>query len=263
MLLPHLISFLLISLLRLSTAAAPSAYEVLRSHGLPMGLLPKGVREFEVDGGGRFRARLDAPCTAKFESEVRYNATLAGTISPGQIAALSGVSAQDLFLWFPVLAIRLDDNASGIIHFDVGVVDKRLPLSLFEFPPDCTPLSSSPQKFSFPHRENPVIIAVHGARLLSGILSNSSQRQRRHWPCKTRSPQASDPVRHLIGPSGGKSSVAATRTTKALYEMMLRRGLVLKSRRADGSASAKACAGAEEGIEGDEVHYEDVKERGR
>ncbi|CAL9037788.1 unnamed protein product, partial [Musa banksii] len=128
-----------------------SAYEVLRSHGLPIGLLPKGVREFYVDGEGRFEARLDAPCTAKFESEVRYNASVAGTISPGQIDGLSGIAAQDLFLWFPVRAIRLDDQASGIIHFDVGVVDKRFPLSLFEYPPDCTPvasLSTSPSIFS-------------------------------------------------------------------------------------------------------------------
>ncbi|CAL9099592.1 unnamed protein product [Musa acuminata var. zebrina] len=56
MLLPHLITSL-----HLSTAAAPGAYEVLRSHGLPIALLPKGVREFEVDGGARFRAGLDAP----------------------------------------------------------------------------------------------------------------------------------------------------------------------------------------------------------
>lgn len=56
--------------------------------------------------------------------------------------------------------------------------------------------------------------------------------------------------------------MAAKRTTKALYEMMFRQGLVLKSRRADGSASAKACAGDEEGVEGDEVHDEDAKERG-
>ncbi|KAJ8505586.1 hypothetical protein OPV22_006472 [Ensete ventricosum] len=86
-----------------------------------------------------------APCATKFESVVRGNATLAGTIFPGQIPALSGFSAQDIFLWFPVLAIGLDDNASGIIHLDVGVVNKRFPLSLFEFPPDCTrsPLSLS------------------------------------------------------------------------------------------------------------------------
>ncbi|RWW42278.1 hypothetical protein BHE74_00052186, partial [Ensete ventricosum] len=62
-----------------------------------------------------------APCATKFESVVRGNATLAGTIFPGQIPALSGFSAQDIFLWFPVLAIGLDDNASGIIHLDVGV----------------------------------------------------------------------------------------------------------------------------------------------
>ncbi|WOK93172.1 hypothetical protein Cni_G01865 [Canna indica] len=77
-------------------------------------------------------------------SRTRYATTPA---SPGTIPRpdrrFSGIAAQDLFLWFPVLAIRLDDNASGIIHFDVSVVDKRLPLSLFEVPPDCTPVSSS------------------------------------------------------------------------------------------------------------------------
>ncbi|XP_042457722.1 uncharacterized protein LOC122046434 [Zingiber officinale] len=122
-----------------------SAYEVLRSHGLPIGLLPKGVRDFAVDDDGRFEAQLEAPCVAKFESEMRYNASVAGTISSGQIAGLSGVAAQDLFLWFPVRAIRLDNQTSGIIHFDVGVVDKRFPLSLFESPPDCSPDSSQIQ----------------------------------------------------------------------------------------------------------------------
>ncbi|KAG6509787.1 hypothetical protein ZIOFF_027793 [Zingiber officinale] len=132
---------LLLLLLLLPLAAGDNAYEVLRSNGLPIGLLPKGVRDFSIDADGRFQAGLDAPCTATFESEVLYNASISGTISPGQIAALSGMSAQDLFLWFPVLAIRLDDNSSGIIHFDVGVVDKQFPLSLFEVPPDCVPLS--------------------------------------------------------------------------------------------------------------------------
>ncbi|XP_074565640.1 uncharacterized protein LOC141822113 [Curcuma longa] len=124
---------------------ASSAYEALRSHGLPIGLLPKGVRDFAMDDEGRFEARLDTPCIANFESEMRYNASVAGTISAGQIAGLTGVAAQDLFLWFPVLAIRLDNQTSGIIHFDVGVVDKRFPLSLFESPPDCSPDSSQSQ----------------------------------------------------------------------------------------------------------------------
>uniref|UniRef100_A0A6V7QYH3 Uncharacterized protein n=1 Tax=Ananas comosus var. bracteatus TaxID=296719 RepID=A0A6V7QYH3_ANACO len=106
------------------------------------GLLPKGITEFRFDddGGGKFEAVLEAPCTAKFESVVHYNATVSGALSYGEIAPLSGVSAQELFLWFPVLGIRVDVPSSGLIHFDVGgVVHKQFPLSLFDSPPDCTP----------------------------------------------------------------------------------------------------------------------------
>ncbi|XP_074570540.1 uncharacterized protein LOC141827200 [Curcuma longa] len=143
--LSSLLLLLLLLLVSASSTAAEDggdAYEVLRSHGLPIGLLPKGVQEFRIDGDGRFEVRLPSPCTAKFDGEVLYNATVSGTISPGQIASLSGVAAQDLFLWFLVRAIHLDDQASGIIHFDVGVVDKRFALSLFETPPDCAPVST-------------------------------------------------------------------------------------------------------------------------
>uniref|UniRef100_A0A0E0FBZ4 Uncharacterized protein n=1 Tax=Oryza meridionalis TaxID=40149 RepID=A0A0E0FBZ4_9ORYZ len=51
-----------------------------------------------------------------------YNATVAGVISYGRIASLSGVSVQDLFLWFPVRGIHVDVPSSGPIYFDVGVV---------------------------------------------------------------------------------------------------------------------------------------------
>lgn len=56
----------------------------------------------------------------------------------GKIGELSGVSQQELFLWFPVRCIRVDDPSSGLIYFDVGVVDKQFSLSLFEDPRDCT-----------------------------------------------------------------------------------------------------------------------------
>ncbi|XP_008800965.1 uncharacterized protein LOC103715193 [Phoenix dactylifera] len=127
-----------------AAGGAMSAYEVLKSHGLPMGLLPKGIQDFRVDGEGRFEVRLEAACTARFESqsEVRFNSTVSGTLSYGQIAPLSGVAAQELFLWFPVRGIRVDIPSSGLIYFDVGVIYKRFSLSLFETPPDCIPLSS-------------------------------------------------------------------------------------------------------------------------
>ncbi|WOK98771.1 hypothetical protein Cni_G07483 [Canna indica] len=74
--------------------------------------------------GNLFSACLDVACTALFKNQVRYNASITGTISPGQIADLSSIAVQDIFIWFLVLAIRLDDNASGIIHSARFVVGK-------------------------------------------------------------------------------------------------------------------------------------------
>ncbi|XP_052186310.1 uncharacterized protein LOC127797442 [Diospyros lotus] len=114
-----------------------SIYEALRSNGLPMGLLPKGAKDFRLDAGGRFEVHLDRECNAKFESELHYDRNVSGTLSYGQIAGLSGISAQDLFLWFPVKEIRVDIPTSGLIYFDVGVVHKEFSLSSFETPRDC------------------------------------------------------------------------------------------------------------------------------
>ncbi|PKA48607.1 hypothetical protein AXF42_Ash020480 [Apostasia shenzhenica] len=125
------------------TEEASSAYEVLQRHGLPIGLLPKGVREFRLDDDGRFEVHLKEECTAKFETEVHYNRNITGLISYGQIAAISGVSAQELFLWFPVRGIRVDIPSTGLIYFDVGVIHKQFSLSLFETPPDCPSAAAS------------------------------------------------------------------------------------------------------------------------
>ncbi|XAR58786.1 hypothetical protein NMG60_11014322 [Bertholletia excelsa] len=120
-----------------SGSSSPSIYEVLRSKGLPMGLLPKGVSDFYVDAAGRFEVHLDQECNAKFENEIHYERNVSGTLSYGQIAGLSGISAQDLFLWFPVKEIRVDVPSSGLIYFDVGVVSKQFSVSMFETPRDC------------------------------------------------------------------------------------------------------------------------------
>ncbi|XWS47143.1 hypothetical protein CRYUN_Cryun14cG0128000 [Craigia yunnanensis] len=102
-----------------------------------MGLLPKGITQFDFDDTGRFEVHLDQACNAKFESELHYDTNVSGTLSYGQIGALSGISSQELFLWFPVKGIRVDVPSSGLIYFDVGVVFKQFSLSLFETPRDC------------------------------------------------------------------------------------------------------------------------------
>ncbi|KAJ0442023.1 hypothetical protein HanRHA438_Chr16g0752011 [Helianthus annuus] len=112
-------------------------YELLRSNGLPMGLLPKGVTNFTFDNSGRFEVHLDQACNAKFEDELHYDLNISGNLTYGQIGGLSGISAQDLFLWFPVKEIRVDIPSSGLIYFDVGVVSKQFSLSSFETPREC------------------------------------------------------------------------------------------------------------------------------
>ena len=132
-----------------TSMAEEEAHAVLRAHELPGGLLPAGIEEFRYDAdSGRFEAVLEAACTARFEVGLRYNAAVAGVISKGRIAAISGVAAQDLFMWFPVRGIHVDIPSTGVIYFDVGVVKKHFPLAVFDAPPPCTPdplLRTAPQ----------------------------------------------------------------------------------------------------------------------
>ncbi|PIN08013.1 hypothetical protein CDL12_19411 [Handroanthus impetiginosus] len=127
----------LLSVANSDEASGSSIYEVLKVHGLPMGLLPKGVKNFSLDNSGKFEVHLDSACIAQFENELHYDMNVSGTLRFGQIDGLSGISAQDLFLWFPVIEIRVDIPSSGLIYFDVGVVSKQFSLSSFETPRDC------------------------------------------------------------------------------------------------------------------------------
>lgn len=132
--------FLILSFSTLSSSTssnATSIYEVLFNHGLPMGIFPKGVNEFNVGEDGKFWVHLDQACNAKFENELHYDRNVSGSLSYGKIDALTGLEAQDLFLWFPVMSIRVDVPSSGLIYFDVGAAYKQFSLSLFETPPEC------------------------------------------------------------------------------------------------------------------------------
>ncbi|XP_057435799.1 uncharacterized protein LOC130728362 [Lotus japonicus] len=136
------ILFLAIATVPLTSSAANSTtiYEELKAQGLPVGLLPKGITKYEINGtSGEFVVWMEEACNAKFENEVHYDSNIKGTLGFGWIKGLTGMTAQDLFLWFPVKGIRVDVPSSGIIHFDVGVADKQFSLSLFEDPPDCNP----------------------------------------------------------------------------------------------------------------------------
>lgn len=143
------LSFLL-SICSFAAASSVSVHDALRHNGLPIGLLPTNVLNFSLDAtSGRFELLLRCACNAKFENQLHYDYNVTGTLSYGQIGGMSGVSAQELFLWFPVKGIRVDIPSSGLIYFDVGVIYKQFSLSLFESPPDCTEVTDSPPQLVF------------------------------------------------------------------------------------------------------------------
>jgi hypothetical protein len=150
-------------------AATAAVHAVLAANQLPRGLLPSGIASFALDAGsGRFEAVLESACTARSEVGLRYNATVTGVVSRGRIAAISGVDAKDLFMWFPVRGIHVDIPSTGVIYFDVGVVFKHFPLSVFDVPPPCTPdqlLRTAPQVVSPP----PVSLSL--SRVSNPLLS--------------------------------------------------------------------------------------------
>ncbi|XP_010492537.1 PREDICTED: uncharacterized protein LOC104769912 [Camelina sativa] len=136
--------FASILFLQISSLPDPSFYDYLRESNLPAGIVPKGVTNFSVDvNTGSFTVALPVPCVAKFENQFHFDYNITGVLSDGRIGNLSGVKQKELFLWFAVKGIHVDPESSGLIHFDVGVADKQLSLSLFESPRDCTAAAES------------------------------------------------------------------------------------------------------------------------
>ncbi|XP_006658673.2 uncharacterized protein LOC102711365 [Oryza brachyantha] len=126
--------------------AADTIHELLRTHGLPGGLLPRGVESYSLDeANGLLEARLSAPCYAKYDDGdlAFFDTVVRGNLSFGALRGVEGLSQEELFVWLPVKGIVVADPGSGVILFDIGYAHKRLSRSLFEEPPDCKPSASA------------------------------------------------------------------------------------------------------------------------
>ncbi|KAH7843270.1 hypothetical protein Vadar_014570 [Vaccinium darrowii] len=132
--------FLFLSLLPLLSLSSPSTiHDLLRSNGLPPGLLPKAIKSFSLSQTGLLEVRLDGPCLTKFDTMAFYESVVRANLTYGSLSGVEGLSQEELFLWLPVKDISVDDPKSGLILFDIGLAQKQLSLSLFEDPPDCKP----------------------------------------------------------------------------------------------------------------------------
>ncbi|KAL2247568.1 UNVERIFIED_CONTAM: hypothetical protein Sindi_2609100 [Sesamum indicum] len=129
---------LLLFLFSPTRCRSSSIHGLLKSMGLPPGLLPKEVKSFNFSGSGLLQVFLYGPCLAKFDTMALYESELRANLTYGSLTGVQGLSQEELFLWLPVKDITVDDPGSGLIVIDIGVAQKQLSLSLFEDPPHCT-----------------------------------------------------------------------------------------------------------------------------
>ncbi|THG02145.1 hypothetical protein TEA_015978 [Camellia sinensis var. sinensis] len=135
----HLCLLGFLTLLYLPSFLSSSIHDLLRSKGLPAGLLPKEVKSYTLSDAGLLEVYLDGPCLAKFDTMACYDSVVRANLTYRSLTGVEGLSQEELFLWFPVKDIIVDDPKSGLILFDIGLAHKQLSLSLFEDPPDCRP----------------------------------------------------------------------------------------------------------------------------
>ncbi|KAK3127317.1 hypothetical protein QOZ80_7AG0571370 [Eleusine coracana subsp. coracana] len=122
-----------------------SIHKLLTDHGLPGGLLPRGVQSYTMDeSNGLLEARLSAPCYATYDNGnlAYFDTVVRGNLSVGALRGVEGLAQEELFVWLPVKGIVVDDHQPGVILFDIGYAHKSLSKSLFEDPPDCKPSAS-------------------------------------------------------------------------------------------------------------------------
>ncbi|GAA0174244.1 hypothetical protein LIER_27682 [Lithospermum erythrorhizon] len=122
----------------LTFSQTPSIYDILKENGLPGGLLPKDViKSYTLSQNGVLEVLLVRPCFTKFDTNALYETVVRANLTYGRLVGLEGLSQEELFLWFPVKDIIVDDPKSGLIVINIGLAHKQLSWSLFENPPDC------------------------------------------------------------------------------------------------------------------------------
>ncbi|XP_021282781.1 uncharacterized protein LOC110415443 [Herrania umbratica] len=115
----------------------PTAYEVLEDFNFPIGLLPKGVVDYNLDSSsGKFSAFLNGSCSFSLEGsyQLKYKNTIKGYISKGKLSSLEGVSVKLWFMWVNIVEVsrRGDD-----LEFSVGIAGANFPIDNFEECPRC------------------------------------------------------------------------------------------------------------------------------
>ncbi|KAK7259314.1 hypothetical protein RIF29_24918 [Crotalaria pallida] len=113
-----------------------SAYNILEQHDFPVGLLPEGATDYELNiKTGKFTAYLSQTCTFFIQCyELKYKSTVTGVISKGKLAKMKGISVKVGLFWLNVVEVtRVGDE----LEFSVGIASTDVGVDNFLASPQC------------------------------------------------------------------------------------------------------------------------------
>ncbi|XP_041028990.1 uncharacterized protein LOC121268791 [Juglans microcarpa x Juglans regia] len=106
-------------------------------YNFPIGILPKGVRGYNLEPStGKFSASLASRCSFSLERsyQLKYKSTIRGYISQGKFSSLEGVSVKLFFFWVDIVEVQRKGDSLG---FSVGKAGADFPIDNFEECPQC------------------------------------------------------------------------------------------------------------------------------
>ncbi|XP_073013551.1 uncharacterized protein [Typha latifolia] len=133
--------FLLISSLSMAFAKtqlsdSPTAYQMLERFNFPRGILPEGVRSYQLRQDGSFEVYLSSDCEFEVSGKylLRYKRKIAGKVQSGSLEELNGVSVKVLFLWIGIDKVQRNGDE---LSFYVGPLSASFPTDNFDECPEC------------------------------------------------------------------------------------------------------------------------------
>ncbi|PIN08759.1 hypothetical protein CDL12_18656 [Handroanthus impetiginosus] len=160
-----ILALAVLAVLPAATGDKPTVYEVLQSYDFPVGLLPQGVTDYELNRStGAFTVYLNKTCSFTINGyNLRYKTKVTGTISTDKINNLKGIQVKVLLFWVNIIEVTRDDDE---IDFSVGIASASFAVDIFYESPqcgcgfDCVNAGKKKEKFSFAKRILPLVEQV-------------------------------------------------------------------------------------------------------
>ncbi|KAI5002211.1 hypothetical protein ZWY2020_026861 [Hordeum vulgare] len=116
--------------------ATPTAYEMLERYGFPPGILPKGVRDYELRPDGSFEVHFPDECKFRVDGkyDIHYNSRVAGNVHNETINGLEGIKVKVFIAWINIREVR---RAGDELSLHAGAISKSFPVDVFSSSPKC------------------------------------------------------------------------------------------------------------------------------